>query len=998
MGQIIFNEQKPKYANKLAITTGTKANVILNENEIWLIDSTVDSPSSTNTKSSTGKGKYDKYIKGDGQTAAKNLPLLNLDPDVPTHLSQLIADTDHQTVSNEQISRWNEAAAGEGGTLIESSEDITVVNDSQQNINRLELANKQYNALNHSGLGKVYLRKNIQTVHKFNTETVFDSIAADYLRREAYFSTYKVTHDAKYKQLAEATDNTDAKSAANNAYTTAYNNAIQAGKTEEEAINAGNAAYVAAYKEAVKNIEGKDTQIEETATNTAKQAFESASAQVIANRFPQVKQTKYHYIDGRIQGSGDNRYVNINYGSVFSITNLRIDMTAGDKYRIWSTIKDSAQGANWLSRYWIVTETPEQGDTTAKLIRAYKEDGQNLEDSFRQESAFIEADTDSTLWINCIFYTEHMEPYYVERIYETNETQDVNIVPELEYSNTEYIVSYDYDLCGKALNVPENSVLRFNGGSIKNGYIKGNNSSIIAAPDDTIIPNVSLVGNWKNDDYYAKWFGAVADGVTDDTAVLQKMLDISESINKHVNVIWGDYTFKTTQGLYIKSNTTIKGGNIIASFENPLDWILQTRSFYGSFATGTSLPPNYTYIASWQEFDGVNDSLNHITNSFIYDLTLLGRLNKNMVIPEEGDETSEKVWDNTYNPIYGGLKINGGSVPTTNVTIRNVGIGIARGACLHSNDNHLDVSAYFVAYAARAMNTSVVTNAYLNAISNLSRIPYRVVYQGFNAMPRSIHMREYIEGNGGIDDSDNELARPKFCAIKMCYANILFNNTVTDSGAEVGFAAFASTVIANYPYFENVNRCYLYGKQTRFSINTPEVTSEEPNKADYDLIGSECAFTLIAATGRIDCRGGSSASKHKYSLESGSVQIVDKKQSFHPEDSRFSYLVGNDGDGAPIVTVSGNSLTAVVDKYYRFTAPVETLTVTLPTMGTTTVVHNITIAVTNINTGNFVTFVSADSKPIVYYNSYDISNTNTEYEISCMYNGTKWIIAAAVIG
>lgn len=995
MGQIVFNGQKPKYANLVSIKTGSQKDYPIPANEIWLIDS-------TNATKNNGKGKYDKYVIGDGHTAAKNLPLLNVDPEVPTHLSQLISDTDHKTVSDEQISNWNNAAAGEGGTLIESSEDISVINDAQQNINRLELADKQYNALNHSGLGKVYLKKNVQTVHTFNTEVIFDSITADYARRDAYDDVWQKTHDATYKSLAEATDNTDAKAAANTAYNTAYNNAINGGKTVEEATALGNAAYVTAYKNAVSSIEGKDTAIEDAAKTTANNAFETASAEAIAEIYPQVHQIKKHYIDGIIQGTGDNRYINITPVSRFSTSYFRIDAEAGSKYKIFATKSDTLNGApNLSSRFWIVTETPQQGAATTKFIKGYKEDGTNIDSSIVQEAAIIEVDQDCTIWVNYIFYSEHMEPCKIERIYETQNTTEVNIPPVLTEPNTEYIVRYDYDLAGGMLEVPENSVLKFDGGSITNGYIKGNNSSISAFPSDTILPSVTLTGNWKNTDYYAKWFGAAGDGVTDDTDVLQRMLDISEGINKKVNLIWEGYTFKTTHGLFIKSNTAVKGGHIVATFDNPLDWILQTRSFYSSGAIETTLPPNYAYIASWQEFDGRGgDLLNHITNSSISYLTLSGTLNKHMVIPEGGDETSEKVWDNTYCPIYGGLKINGGSIPTQNVTIRNTGIGIARGACLHSYDNHLDVGALFVAYAGRAINTTVVTNSYLNAHANTTTsgksnyTPYYLEYQGFNAMDRSWYMGTYIEGNGGIDDSDETLLRPKFCSVKLCYGGILFNNTVTDSGAEVAFAGFQSSIIVNYPYLEGVDKCFLYGKQTRFFVNNPEVTSDPP---EYDLIGTEASFTLVNCGNRIECRGGVDGENHKYALDSGSVNIVAKKETYHPDDNRFYFLAGDDS-GLPITSVAGNTLEAAVGKYYKFDTPVETLAVTLPAMGTTNTVKSITIDVTNKNTANFISFTSADAKPIAQYSNNDYSSLNTEYEISCMYNGTKWIIAAALIG
>ena len=996
MGQIVFNGQKPKYANLLAIKTGTEANAILDENEIWLIDS-------ANAIKINGKGEYDKYIKGDGQTAAKNLPLLDI---VPTHLSQLTPDTDHRTVSDEQISRWNEAAAGEGGTLIESSEDIAVVNDAQQNINRLELADKQYNALNHGGLGKVYLKKNIQTAYTFNTEVIFDSIVADRARAAAHGNVWQKTHDATYKSLAEATDNTDAKTAANTAYNTAYNNAINNGKTVEEATALGNAAYVTAYKNAVSGIEGKDTAIESAANTAANNAFEAASAEAIAEIYPQVVQTKKYYIDGRIQGSGNNRYIDITpkTKSPASVSHFKINATAGSKYRVFATKSDSAGGIQWLSRFWMVTETPNAGDTTAALIKAYKEDNQHFENDIIQEAAIIEVEQDCTIWVNYIFYSEHMEPCKIERIYETENTVEINTIPALTGPNTEYIIRYDYDLAGGMLEVPENSVLKFDGGSITNGYIKGNNSSISAFPSDTILPSVTLTGNWKNTDYYVKWFGAAGDGITDDTNALQSMLDIAEGTNSKVRLIWSDYTYKTTSSLFIKSNTSIIGGTIIAEFNNPLDWIMQTRSFYGSGNIETSIPPGYSYLASWQEYDGKRDSLNHIVGSYIEGLSLIGTLCKHMVIPEGGDETSEKVWDGTYCPIYGGLKINGGSVPTQNVTIRQVGIGIARGACLHSYDNHLSVHAHFLAYAGHAINTTIVSNSYLNAWCNYfnssktsSYTPYYLEYQGFNAQPTGNAMRPYIEGNGGIDDSDESKPKPKLCSVKLVFAGLIFNNTVTDSGAEVGFAATQSTIIINYPYFEGVSGCYVYARLTRVTIDMPEITSGVG--AEYDLIGSEAAFVLSNCENRIDCRGGISGETHKYSLDSSCVvNVLNKKGNQYPDDDKFVFLSSGSGNTITITSASGTTLTADLNKYYKYSSAVNTLAVTLPAMESAMSIRGVCLSFTTGATPD-ITFTAADNKPIAYFDSYPTNwDMNSEYEINCMYNGTKWIIAAALIG
>lgn len=75
MGQIVIRNQKPKYCNLIAITTGSKKDFILSSGEIWLIDT-------TNSSKTNGSGKYDKYIIGDDSHTANYLAtnaLMNID-------------------------------------------------------------------------------------------------------------------------------------------------------------------------------------------------------------------------------------------------------------------------------------------------------------------------------------------------------------------------------------------------------------------------------------------------------------------------------------------------------------------------------------------------------------------------------------------------------------------------------------------------------------------------------------------------------------------------------------------------------------------------------------------------------------------------------------------------------------------------------------------------------------------------------------------------------
>lgn len=113
--------------------------------------------------------------------------------------------------------------------------------------------------------------------------------------------------------------------------------------------------------------------------------------------------------------------------------------------------------------------------------------------------------------------------------------------------------------------------------------------------------------------------------------------------------------------------------------------------------------------------------------------------------------------------------------------------------------------------------------------------------------------------------------------------------------------------------------------------------------------------------------------------------------------SGSSVDVSGKEDSLVIASLSGTSLTAETGKYYRASAAVGTLAITLPTMQT-----NVTKPVglmLSFTTGASpaVTFSSASSQTISYFADYQIE-ANKSYELNCMWNGEKWIIAYGTIG
>lgn len=95
-------------------------------------------------------------------------------------------------------------------------------------------------------------------------------------------------------------------------------------------------------------------------------------------------------------------------------------------------------------------------------------------------------------------------------------------------------------------------------------------------------------------------------------------------------------------------------------------------------------------------------------------------------------------------------------------------------------------------------------------------------------------------------------------------------------------------------------------------------------------------------------------------------------------------------------TLPITSLTCVLNKYYRIDVPIETLSITLPSMTNVTTIKTVTLYLTG-GTAPDPQFASADTGVNVYFaDGFEVQSGST-YEISCLWNGAAWIVTSVTI-
>lgn len=154
-----------------------------------------------------------------------------------------------------------------------------------------------------------------------------------------------------------------------------------------------------------------------------------------------------------------------------------------------------------------------------------------------------------------------------------NVSGDLNalVQNDVDEPNTIYHIQYDYDLQGQTISFPENSILKFEGGSFNNGTFKSSKGIIIQADEVRIFgDNMNFFSNTGdrnilNDVVYAKWFGEIDKGVDSAIAINKALSAIGNSRfpqNEMPKLVLPRYTFDVQSTINVINGVTIDGGHI----------------------------------------------------------------------------------------------------------------------------------------------------------------------------------------------------------------------------------------------------------------------------------------------------------------------------------------------------------------------------------------------------------------------------------------------------
>ncbi len=128
-----------------------------------------------------------------------------------------------------------------------------------------------------------------------------------------------------------------------------------------------------------------------------------------------------------------------------------------------------------------------------------------------------------------------------------------------------YVVDKDYNLNSKTVNVADGCRVKFEGGSLCNGELKGNNTQIEANYQHVFKDGLRLSGTWRVESWLPEWFGAQGENGYYDTDPIQRALDAANNTDVKIVRLLGK-TYYTDATLKVYPYVSVIGAEQKASW------------------------------------------------------------------------------------------------------------------------------------------------------------------------------------------------------------------------------------------------------------------------------------------------------------------------------------------------------------------------------------------------------------------------------------------------
>ena len=189
--------------------------------------------------------------------------------------------------------------------------------------------------------------------------------------------------------------------------------------------------------------------------------------------------------------------------------------------------------------------------------------------------------------------------------------------------NTKYVIKHNFVLNGD-VTIPENCILEFDGGSLSNGEIIGNNTSIIA-PYTKIFSNISFVN--FGIPFNARWFVSKVNKTVIDSDLYDCYSELQYAFTSGIsNIHFTNDVYYISDTINVPYSVHITGDmldtdNFTAWNDGQRQWILSRDKFKGIF---TNTGKTILYVGNTGEIDYNTISIegvNFITDYYYFDDT-----------------------------------------------------------------------------------------------------------------------------------------------------------------------------------------------------------------------------------------------------------------------------------------------------------------------------------------------------------------------------------------